>query len=132
MEWIIPSLTGGGLVLAIVALLKYRPEIRKLRADAGKVQAEAAAISDDSIRETFQALLQEQRQGFEAQIGPLREELTRQGAEIRMLREEVAEVRTKYWRGIQHIRALLRWIGEHVHDGHASVPTAPAEIAGDI
>lgn len=132
MEWIIPSLTGGGLVLAIAAVFKLWPEVRKLRADAGKVQAEAAAITDESMRETFQALLQEQRQGFEAQIGPLREELTRQGAEIRMLREEVAEVRTKYWRGIGFIRTLLHWISEHVHTDHPPVPAAPPEIAADI
>ena len=115
---------GGGLLVWV----KIGPEIRKLRAEAKRVDVDAAVAEDRAEDEHWAAIVRAQT---EAVVQPLRQEVTDLRTEVASLRTEVELVRTRYWRAISHIRSLMTWIHRH-HTDPAGLPTAAAEIAPDI
>lgn len=132
-------LSVGGAVVTIagglIAWVKLGPEIRKLRAEAHRSDVEAAVAEDRAEDDHTAALTARYRELIaeqtEALVQPLRDEVTTLRVEVAKLRSEVELARTRYWRAIAHIRALLAWIHRH-HPEPAGLPTAPGEIADDI
>jgi len=122
---------GGGLI----AWFKLRPEIQRMRAEARRVDVDAAVAEDRAEDEHTAALTARYRELIaeqtEALVEPLRQEVTSLRAEVASLRTEVELVRTRYWRAIAHIRALVTWIHRH-HSDPAGLPVAAAEIVNDI
>jgi HAMP domain-containing protein len=122
---------GGG----VFAWFKIRPEIRKLSAEARKVDVEAAVAEDKAEDEHTAAVTARWRELVAAQteeiVQPLRAEVGALRGEVATLRAEVEAVRTRYWRAITHVRALLAWIHRH-HAQPDGLPLPPVEIAADI
>lgn len=124
------SMAGGVVTVAggVVVWVKLAPEIRKLRSEARKTDVDAAVAEDRAEDEHWAAIVRAQT---EAVVQPLRQEVDGLRAEVSSLRTEVELVRTRYWRAINHVRALLSWIHRH-HPDPTGLPSAPVEIANDI
>jgi predicted RNase H-like nuclease (RuvC/YqgF family) len=135
-------LGSAGFLGGLGVLLRIRHEIRKLRAEAHHLDVEAAATEDRADDEHTAALTERWKDLIAAQteavVKPLRDEVERQAGQIVTLRDEMSTMRaefealrTRYWRAITYVRALLTWVHRH-HDQPAGLPSAPAEIAADI
>lgn len=122
---------GGSIVTiagGLIVWIKVGPEIRKLSADARKVDVDAAVAEDAADDAHWKAIIAAQT---EALVQPLREEVVQLRGDVASLRSEVELVRTRYWRAIAHIRGLLTWI-HRTHPDSPGLPIPPAEIAADI
>lgn len=128
-------LGSAGFLGGIGVLLRIRHEIRKLRAEAHHLDVEAAVTEDRAEDEHTAALTARWRELVAAQteeiVQPLRTEVATLRGEVATLRAEVEAVRTRYWRAITHVRALMAWIHRH-HEQPHDLPAPPVEIAADI
>jgi hypothetical protein len=129
------ALGTTGLLGSIAVLLRIRHEIRKLRSEAHHLDVEAAVAEKEGDDEHLAALTARWRELVAAQteeiVQPLRAEVGALRGEVATLRAEVEAVRTRYWRAITHVRALLAWIHRH-HTQPDELPLPPVEIAADI
>jgi len=113
---------GGGLL----AWVRLRPEMEKLRADARKAMVDTVVSEDAAEDAHWQAIIKAQT---EAIVAPLREEVHQLRGEVRVLREEVETHRARYWRAVTYIRVLLAWSR---YPSSTDVPPPPPELAVDI
>jgi hypothetical protein len=129
------ALGTTGLLGSIAVLLRIRHEIRKLRSEAHHLDVEAAVAEKEGDDEHVAALTARWRELVALQteeiVQPLRAEVGALRGEVATLRAEVEAVRTRYWRAITHVRALLAWIHRH-HAQPDGLPLPPVEIAADI
>lgn len=122
------ALLGSGGVAAVL----------KARTDRNIGIAQTGIEEDTAIAQRWKDLVDSQ---VKLLVEPMRETLADQAAKItemevsiRNLRIEVEAVRTKYWRAVQFIRALMNWGRLNVPDQNTlnTLPPVPAELAEDI
>lgn len=126
----------GGLG-AIATLILLGPNIRKIRAEAGKARVDAAVAEDRAEDDHWRDIVTAQT---EALVKPLRDEVERLGTELASLRRELHDVRDqrdqerhRYRSAIGYVRVLLAWIRNHNGGTHPmDLPVPPSEIAGDV
>ena len=129
------SVVGAlGGVTTLVTLVTLGPTIRRARADARRADIDATIAEDAGEIAHWRAMLQTQ---VELVVQPLREEVARLRVEVEAARADAAAARadvtqhrTRYWRAVTYIRALLGLLATHAP--HATVPPPPAEISADI
>lgn len=113
-------LFGGG---GVVAWVKQRRDSKngvrqENRADVDSLNARAIAIVETQV---------------EYLIKPLTEKVKGLETDVAILRTEVQNAKTKYWKAVNHIRNMYAWIAKnHSPDIAATVPPPPAELADDI
>lgn len=131
-EWLVPVtmifglLFGGG---GLTALLKVWWDKKH-----GVAQTEI--LEDDALAGRWQHLIETQTKML---LDPLKSRLTEVESKVDFLEKELALSRSKYWKAIAHIRALLIWITKHEkdldHDDPKTAPFPPAppsEILMDL
>ncbi|TKR27126.1 hypothetical protein FA014_01855 [Cellulomonas hominis] len=136
--------TGGGLLGVVIGAAVQR---RRNRAEADLARARAEQLLTDSTLAGHQsasdALAQAIRVQTEHLLQPLRSEIARQGEQIARQDEQIARLRAeserlraertawrgRYWRAIDHIRALIAW---HAAGAQGPRPRPHRDIATDI
>jgi len=127
LQIIFGGLVSLGGLSGVVALLLWRHQVRKLRAETHHTEIDAAIAEDRADDEHWREIVKTQT---EALVQPLREELTRLRVEVDSLRSEVEATRTRYWRAIAYIRVLLTITQRR--NPNDDVPAPPSEIAADL
>lgn len=115
MAGLLDWLDTFGLGAIILALLLWIRNLRKDRAESGKLDAEAAQIIADAAA---------------ALVGPLSERVGRMEQRIEILEVENTHKTKLLDSAIRFIRELLSWIAQHVPDHHP--PTIPADLESEI
>ncbi|QSE94204.1 hypothetical protein JWS13_39205 [Rhodococcus pseudokoreensis] len=115
MAGLLDWLDTFGLGAIILALLLWIRNLRKDRAETGKLDAEAAHVIADAAA---------------GLVGPLSERVGRMEQRIDVLEEENARKTKLLDSAIRFIRELLAWIERHVPDHHP--PTIPADLESEI
>ena len=151
MTWstLLQVLGAIGGPAALVAVVTLGPTVRKARAAARRADIDIdidididVTVAEDTAEDAhWRTMLEAQ---VELVVRPLREEIGRLGGEVKaaradaaaarseveQMRSEVTAHRTRYWRAITYIRALLALLARHAP--HATAPTPPVEIQADI
>lgn len=132
-EWVFGAITALGGLSGLGAVLMWRRQAKKLDADTRHVDTTTDLAVDAGEDSHWKAIVQAQT---EALVQPLREEIAALRGEVQLLRvetttlrEQVETHRTRYWRAITYIRALLAWAR---HPSSSDAPSPPAELAVDI
>lgn len=135
-ETLFAALVSGGLMSMITTVALIGPNIRKIRAEAKKTEADAKVVADGSSSTIWQQMIEEQRESL---LEPIKEELARvrqQQAELlsvnERLRNENETMKHKYGKAIIHIRSLNSWIARHIPAGVEPPPKMPLELAKDF
>lgn len=113
------ALLGGG---GVGALLKVFSDHKQ-----GVDQHEIT--EDDAIASRWQALSEAQVKNL---LEPMEKRLKDVESEVRQLKSDLAESRTKYWRAIIYLRSLLSWVAQHVSEATPPPPPIPDVIREDV
>lgn len=111
-------LSGLSGIAALTAWFLLRPQIRKLRAEARKLDIDA----DDAHLRTI----------VDAVVDPLKERVDQLNSEVKELRTELRGVSRLYRAAQRWIRAVLDWQVRHHPDIDPPMPDVPPEIHDDL
>lgn len=138
MDWgaIFSAFGTLGGIGGIATLLLIWPRLRKMRADTKKVDIDAALAQDAAQDAAWRSIIEVQTAAL---LGPMRDELKRQGEHIKTqdgriteLEVQLTAARAKYWVAIRWIRAALLWAHRWHPNSKPEVPALPVEIQADV
>lgn len=135
VEVLVTLVVAAGGVSGLAALVYVVPTTRRLRAEARKLSAEAAAATSMADDAHFERIIRLQA---EAVIAPLNHRLQTQDiligsqdVRISHLEDELTGVRTRYRAALGLIRSLYAWIAKTAPTPETA-PRPPSSLAEDL
>lgn len=136
VELLVSLIVAAGGASGLAALLYVVPTIRRLRAEARKISAEAAAATSMADDAHFERIIRLQA---EAIVAPLNDRVRTQDlligsqdVRISHLEGELVALRIRYRAALSLIRALYTWITKAAPAPEIAPPAAPEVLADDL
>jgi len=125
-----------GAATSLTALWLLPRQIKKLRADTTKVDAETENVNADTA--VMVATGEDQhwlgiiKTQTESLVEPMQKRLDVLEAQVAKLEEDLMKSRQLQRSAIGYIRLLLRWVNQHLAEVTEPVPPPPADIASEL
>lgn len=125
-----------GAATSVTALILLPRQIKKLRSDTTKVDAETENVNADTA--VMVATGEDQhwlgiiKTQTESLVEPMQKRLDVLEAQVAKLEEDLSQSRQLQRSAIGYIRVLLRWVNQHLAQVTEPIPPPPVEIASEL
>lgn len=123
---------SDGIIIALItalggALAGSIYQFARMRHDKKIGLAQQDLAEDDALAKRWEALARTQTESL---IEPLRKQIELLEEKVGALEKDLSDSRIKYWRAINHVRALQSALIKHAPD--ATIPDPHPDITEDI